>query len=506
MTITAGDYTLNKFGFSSLRRPISYFHVATGFSSLDNCSCIVLLRHILVAMRRPISYFHVATGFSSSAFLKGNPVTVGRLLAMFALFCSGVAAAQDNFDIRFETKVHYRNSEENRFPVSFPFPPQALPEGAQTAFLETVDAGDKVDLSTITAAGRWSWNEKLAVHFKVDVWDKYDRNPTSEDNKIDLDVFFIRYGEHFRATRVPLTPSFYAQIGKFAKFERQRERRTESYGLVSTAFNRFEDAGIELGFQLPIGLYGKASWTTGNPVFIRDPNALAGDNGTSDIRVPPNVNPDPELKTGIPILYDAEIESFDLGEDSEVGLGVGYRWRSEDNNTAFDILLFGYERTLAQDRGFHGSFYGSDLDLFDLGEVAGATGIRLPAEGDKKEELGANLWLNVGSFSLFAQAVDQEAANLGRVGKEVELSYTFDWGLTISPVIRYSELDPDFVGNPAYPAPSVWWQWEKYDYGVNIDLSDSLRVIIEYADNTFIRAGREEENNETLVSFIWRHR
>lgn len=428
-----------------------------------------------------------------------------HLIAMLSISSSTIVAAQDAFDIRFETKVHYRNSEQSRFPIRFPFPPEALPVGAQTASLETVDAGDHVELSTISAAGRWSWSNNISVNFKVDVFDKYDRNPTSEDNTIDLDAFFIRYGNHYRATRLPQVSSFYAQVGKFAKFERQSERRTESYGLVSTAFNRFEDAGIELGFQLPIGLYGKASWTTGNPVFIRDPNALAGDNGTNDIRVPPNTNPDPELKNGIPILYDAEIESLDLGDDAEIGLGLGYRWRSQDNNTAFDVLLFGYERTLAENRSIHGTFYGADLDLFDLGEVAGATGIRLPAEGDKKEEVGANLWLNVGSFSLFAQIVDQEAASLGRLGKEIELSYVFDWGIKISPVIRYSELDPDFVGNPAYPAPSVWWEWEKYDYGINLDFSNKLRVIIEYADNTFIRGGRDEENNETLVTFLWRH-
>ena len=31
------------------------------------------------------------------------------------------------------------------------------------------------------------------------------------------------------------------------KFERQNDRHLESYGLVSTAFNRFEDFGVEAG-------------------------------------------------------------------------------------------------------------------------------------------------------------------------------------------------------------------------------------------------------------------
>ncbi len=425
---------------------------------------------------------------------------VGLYLCVF----TSMVVASDDFTFRIESKVHYRNSEENRFPVKFPFPSAALPLDESSAFIETVDSGEHLEISTLNLHGLWRITPNFSTHFKLELIDKYDRNPTSSDRKIDLDSAFFRYGKHSNATNIPDERTYYVQLGKFGKFERQRERRTESYGLVSTAFNRFEDSGVELGFDLPNGLYAKGTWTTGNPVFFRDPNALAGDNGTSERIVPPE-NTEPALKSGIVILYDAEIERFDLGDESEIGAGIGYRWNSSDKSIALSVLAFAYERELAEQRSLHGTFYGADLDLFDLGEIPGAEGIRLPAQGNKKSEVGANLWFNVGNFALFGQYIDQDMANLGREGKELEVSYIFDFPVKISPVIRFSDLDNDFVGSPLYPAPSVWWDWKKIDYAVNIDFSDSLRMTVEYADNQFVRGGKTESNNETLVTFRWQY-
>ena len=50
-------------------------------------------------------------------------------------------------------------------------------------------------------------------------------------------------------------------------------------------------------------IYFRAQVSNGNPTFFRDPNALAGDNGTA--REP---NPDPNLWSGFPIFYHAEVE------------------------------------------------------------------------------------------------------------------------------------------------------------------------------------------------------
>lgn len=417
-----------------------------------------------------------------------------------AMLPTGVFA--QSLDLQYEIKANYRDSDQTKFPTQFPFPPSFLPVGETSAFVETVDEGSHGEISLVSLAGIWKFADPWLLQFKVDAIDLYDRNPTSGDRKIDLDAFLVRYGEAFGATKIPTSNSVYVQVGKFKKFEQQRERRTESYGVVSTAFNRFEDSGIEAGFDLPSGLYGRFSYTTGNPVFMRDANALAGGNGTDDRRVPPE-NPDPDLKSGIVLLYDAEIEDFDLGDNPEIGAGIGYRWNSQDQSRKLDLMAYRYERDLADTRKLHGTFYGGDLDLFDLGDVPGAAGIKLPFDGNNKTESGFNTWYYQGNFALFAQYVEQDLADLDRDGFEIELSYVFNSPITITPVIRYSELNNDFVGHPAFPAPSVWWDWRRVDYAVNFDFTDNFRVIVEYADNQVERAGRWEDHNELLVTFRW---
>lgn len=429
------------------------------------------------------------------------------MLRQASLLCTALMIFADtvcaeNLKLQLEAKANYRDSEDNRFATKFPFPPSFLPVGQSSAFLETVDAGSHYEISLIGVAGIWDFADDWSLQFKLDGVDRYDRNPTSQDHKFDMDNFILRYGQHFSAMQVPEASDYYLQVGKFSKFERQQERRTESYGLLSTAFNRFEDSGIEAGFDLSNGFYSKLSLTTGNPLFIRDANALAGDNGTDDRRVPPE-NPDPNLKSGIVLLYDAEIEDFDLSAEPEVGAAIGYRWNSADGQQAFDVMAFGYQRDLAENRKLHGTFYGADLDLLDLGDVPGAAGIRLPVSGNNKEEKGANVWYKNQKFALFGQYVSQDIASLDRDGFEIELSYVFDLPLEVMPVVRYSEIDNKFIGAPQYPAPSVWWDWQKVDYGVNIKILPNVRVIAEYADNKFRRQGKWESNNEFLVTFIW---
>lgn len=440
---------------------------------------------------------------STHAAITSWVCTMVRSAALIITALISHSALSQTLDLQFEVKANYRDSEQTKFPTQFPFPPIALPIGATSSFVETVDEGGHAEVSLVSLAGRWQIAEPWQLQFKLDAIDLYDRNPTSSDHKLDIDALFLRYGNASNATTIPTQNGFYAQVGKFKKFEQQRERRTESYGVVSTAFNRFEDSGLEAGFDLTSGFYGRVSYTTGNPVFMRDGNALAGDNGTDDFRVPPNANPDPELKSGIVMLYDAEIEDFDLSSDPEVGVGLGYRFNSANQNQKLDLLAFHYERDLSDSRKLNGTFYGGDLDLFDLSEVPGAAGIRLPFEGNEKTESGLNAWYYSGDFALFSQYVKQDVANLKRDGFEVELSYVFDTPITITPVIRYSELSNDFVGHPAFPAPSLTWDWRRIDYAVNLDFSDNLRLIIEYADNVVERANRWEDHNEWLITLRW---
>lgn len=418
-------------------------------------------------------------------------------------------AEPSKLKLRLEAKAHYRDSDENRFSVRVP-PEVPVPPGTQ-AFLETVNAGQHLELSTFTLYATMTWSEALEAHAKVDVIDLYDRNPTSEDHRIDVDEAWIRFGRTSEPARLPERAGAYLKIGKMPKFERQNDRHLESYGLISTAANRFEDFGVELGADLGRFLYLRGSVTAGNPLFFRDPNALAGDNGTPFFR---NVQAgsSPPLKSGVLILYDAEVEDFDLDGDPEYGAGIGARAASADGSRGFDLLIWGYQRTLAKTVALHGTFYGGDLDLlngpFDAAPVA--------LDGDEKRDFGANLWLYLGGFTLFAQTLDQDIAGLERTGFEVEAAWRFDlplvWGLAgeqlfpmIQPAVRYSSLDPKFRPHPLYPAPSIGWDWTKLDYGLRLGIRSNIDLTAEYADNEMtLFNGRKVSNNELLTTLRWK--
>jgi hypothetical protein len=409
-----------------------------------------------------------------------------------------------------EAKAHYRDSDANFFPVQVP-PQVELPPGFQPG-LQTVDPGEHFEVSTFTLLLDATWGESLAGHAKVDAIDLYDRNPTSEDHRLDVDELWIRFGRASETALLPERPGVYAKVGKFAKFERQNDRHLESYGLVSTAFNRFEDMGLELGADLGRYLYVKASATAGNPVFFRDPNALAGDNGTPFFEQNPIPAEGPPLGSGVLILYDAEVEDLDVDGDLEIGAGLGGRWASEGGLHGVDVLLWGYRRKLAETVKLEGTFYGGDLDLLN----GPLNSFGLPIEGDEKEEVGANVWLYWGGLSFFGQYVDSELASLERKAFEGELAYRLElplvWALSgrqlfpaLAPAVRYSKLDPDFRPDRRFPAPSVGWEWEKLDYGLRVEVVEGVDLTLEYADHTMVLfSGREVDNNELLATLRWK--
>ncbi|HWN43284.1 MAG TPA: hypothetical protein VNW71_13745 [Thermoanaerobaculia bacterium] len=410
----------------------------------------------------------------------------------------------------FEAKAHYRDSDLNSFAVPFRFEPNMLPRGQSQGFEETVNAGSHLEISTFTLLVDATWGDGLAAHGKIDFIDLYDRNPTSSDGKTDVDEAWVRFGiEPAPATLAPRGGA-YLKIGKMPKLERQDDRHLESYGLVSTAFNRFEDTGAELGLNLGRHVYVKATATQGNPVFLRDPNALAGDNGTPAMRQP---FPDPELKSGIVILYDAEVEDLDVDGELELGGGVGVRFADEGGVNGVDFLAWGYRRNLAETVELEGTFYGGDLDL--LNGPGNAT--PFPAlRGDEKREAGANVWVYFGGLSFFGQFVDQEIAGLPRTGLEAEVAWRFELPLWLSigdrqlftfvaPAARYSELDNDFGNHPNTPAPSLAWDWKKLDAGLRVGIIPGADLTVEYADHEFILGnGAKRDNNELLTTFRWR--
>jgi hypothetical protein len=410
-----------------------------------------------------------------------------------------------------EGRIHYRDSQELKNPSPFPFPSEFLPPGETRGFLETVDAGRHVEVSVLTLYADAVWGEGLVAHAKVDVIDLHDRNPTSSDHRVDVDELWVRFGRD--PERAGGRAGMYAKVGKFAHFERQNDRHLESYGLVSTAFNRFEDTGLELGADLGRHLYLRASLTSGNPVFFRDPNALAGDNGTPSRDPSLHPNPNPDLKSGFPIFYDAEVEDVGSAEHPETGLGVGLRFGDRGAGRFLDLLAWGYRRKLAQTVALEGTFYGGDLDLlrgpFDS--------TPLPITDDRKREVGANLRAGIGGLSIFGQYVAQKLAGMDRRGIEGELAWRAElplvWAVggrqlfpAVQPAVRYSRLEPDFAGgSPLYPAPSVRWDWVKVDYGVRLTVVSGVDLTVEYADNTLTRAdGRELSEDEALVTLRFR--
>jgi hypothetical protein len=407
----------------------------------------------------------------------------------------------------FEARAHWRDSDAAAFRNPFPFGPDALPPGATASFLTPPDPGRHFELSTAILLLDASWGEDVVGRLKIDFIDLHDRNPTSGDKQVDVDEAWIRFGFDPEPGNLPAVGGGYLKVGKFGKFERQDDRHLESYGLVSTAFNRFEDLGVEAGYNFGRHVYLKASYTAGNPVFLRDPNALAGDNGTEELlRSQPNN--EPPYGSGLVIAYDAEVEDASFDGAEETGIGLGFRFADASGRRAVDGLVWAYQRDLAERVELEGTFYGGDLDVLD----GPAPGFGLPLSDDEKQEVGANLWVYFDDLSVFAQFVDQQLAGMDRVGWEAEVAWRFELPLVwavggqqlfqwIQPAVRYSYLDPDFEGgSPAYPAPSVRWEWTKIDYGVRVGLLSGVDLTLELADNTFVVRGVDRSADEALAT------
>ncbi|HZF11435.1 MAG TPA: hypothetical protein VFE33_21805 [Thermoanaerobaculia bacterium] len=404
----------------------------------------------------------------------------------------------------FEGRMSFRQSDEFRFPVKFGFKPIELPVGQTQAFEETVNQGSHFEVSKLILYVDADWSESLTAHGRLDFLDLYDRNPTSSGKKTDVKELWVRFGREDEPGVLPPGSRAYLKVGKLSHFERQNDRHLESYGLVSTAFNRFNDMGAELGVDAGRHLYCKLSSTVGNPVFLRDPNALAGDNGTPDFL---RANPDPELKSGIVILYDTEVEDWNPKRNPQLSGAVGLRFADEGGKNALDVMVFGHQRKLSQGVSREGTFYLGDLQI--LRGPFSETPLKT-IHGNDKREVGGNVWLYLGGFSLFAQYVDQKLAGLPRTGIEAEVAWTFDlpllWAVdgrqlfpTIAPALRYSKLDNRFKNDPLTPAPSFAWDWTKIDAGLRLGIVPGMDLTVEYAKNDFILAnGATRHENEFL--------
>lgn len=422
---------------------------------------------------------------------------------------STLARAQDEpfeepeeieFRISGEVKAHYRWSQEDDFPLTF-FPPEFTPVGRDSVELRTVSPGSSLEVSKATIFLEADFPRSIFGRVKIDFIDLYDRNPTSGDRNVDVDEAYLRFGMKYESLEPFAGSHAYALFGKAPKFERQLFWRFSSYGLVSTAFNRFNDIQLQFGGSIGTHFYFRAQVSNGNPIFMRDPNALAGDNGV----VPPP-NPDITLNSGFPIFYHAEVEEIAFDDNMVGGFGAGLRFLSENQETGIDILGFYYQTTLSEAAPLNGTFYEGDLDILN------GFGVSLELDGNERREWGANVELAVHELGVFLQYIDEESASLPRTGFELEIGYSIITGdpgdpgalfAVIEPVLRYSYLDNDFTAPPGFVAPSVAWDWTKNDVGVRLAIMQNIDLTMEYAFHD-ITAKQQIDHNEFLSTLHWR--
>ena len=433
-------------------------------------------------------------------------------LVLALCFLPALVSAQEEEDVPFEEepgiqfrlsgefKGHYRWSQEDSF-ARPAFPPEFVPVGRDQVELRTVSPGSSIEVSRATVFFDVDFPRSIFGRVKIDFVDLYDRNPTSNDRNVDLDEAYLRFGNKYESLEPIEGSHVYALFGKAPKFERQLFRRLESYGLVQTAFNRFNDLQLQFGGSVGRHLYFRAQVSNGNPTFFRDPNVLAGDNG-----VEPPPNPELTFDSGFPIFYHAEVEEVGFDDNFEGGFGAGIRFVSEDQRKGLDLLGFYYRTTLSEAAPLFGTFYEGDLDILD------GAGVSLPIQGDERKEWGFNLDAQIGELGVFLQYVDEEAASLPRTGVELELGYAFVLGdradpkavlPVIQPVLRYSKLDNDFAAPPGFVAPSVTWDWTKVDVGVRFTLIPNVDLTVEYAFHDIV-ASQQIDHDEFLTTLRFR--
>jgi hypothetical protein len=417
-------------------------------------------------------------------------------VAVSALLLPGLARAQDaeeepvffeeesavSLDVSAEIKAGYRWSQEDRWALFTPFPPDFVPAGQENVALATVAPGSSLEVNKATLYVDAGLPHGISARVKIDFIDLYDRNPTSTDKVVDVDEAWVAFGERQQSLVPSEGTSFYALVGKAPKFERQAVRRIETYGLVSTAFNRFPDLQIQVGGSIGRNVYFFGQISDGNPVFMRDPNALAGDNGTK-----PPPNPELELASGFPIFYHAEVEDLQIDGDFEYGFGGGVRWLSYDQTRGIDVLGFYYQATLPEKTSLNGTLYQADLEL-----LRGAGIPPNEIEGNDRTEWGFNLDLRAGGLGVFAQLVKEESANLPRTGFEVEAGYRIALGdladpgalfPAIEPVVRYSRLTNDWTAPREFITQSALWDWQKWDFALRATIVPQLDLLLEYSYN-----------------------
>lgn len=414
------------------------------------------------------------------------------IVPAFVLFAPG-AFAQDSllgadalatdsgrFRLKVEMKTNARTSTSIEFPVAntgAPFP----------IVLETVSPHSSAEISVISLTAEGDLTPDIFARVVIHFLDLYNRNPTSSADRIFVREAFMRFGKKWEALKEMPGTTAYLELGKVPRFAKQITRRLESYGLWGTAVNRFEETGAEAGGSFGPHVYWRASATGGTPLYFRDVNALAGDNGAPERTI--GSTAPVVYGSGIPILYDTMATDVSFSGRFQLGGGMGLRFNwGENRRDGVDLLGWYFRRDLADYVPLHGTFYSGDLRVLE------GYSIPLPVNGTEKYEYGVNLEARFGPVRLFGQGVKQSIAGLEREGYEVEASVRIalpglfasgdqsvvNW---IEPAVRVSYIDNLFDMPAGFVAPSFGWDWRKYDFGFRLGIVRGLDLTAEYARN-----------------------
>ena len=410
----------------------------------------------------------------------------------------GLSTGDGRFRLKGEVKLHFRDSANYYVKV-------AEMQGVDV-FEATVDPGGSFEVSTVNLIGEGDLTEGLKAKVEIHFIDLYNRNPTSTADEVRVREAWLRFGKRIDGLKAFDGTSLYVQAGKAPRFAKQQTRRLESYGLWGTAVNRFEEIGVEVGGSLGKVFYWRAAGANGNPVFMRDPNALAGDNGTPERTDLSRLDQAP-YASGFPILYDAQANDTRLDGGFQAGGGLGFRVVSPDGRRGLDVLGWAYHRQLAERLAIEGSVYGGDLDLIDDVPPGTASWI----DGRDKTEAGVNVEARWERFSLFGQYVYQDLAGLVRRGYEVEAGYRFPlnglfavgdqpWFNWIQPAVRISRIENDFSSPAGFIAPSFAWDWTKLDFGFRAGIVRNVDLTVEYARHDMRTKAKVVHPDELLVT------
>ena len=387
-----------------------------------------------------------------------------------------------------EIKTNARHSpflETRIFTPTGPGPFNFVPTG----FQRTPDAGTALELQNVTLGAEGDLGLGVAAKVELHVLDLYNRNPTSSDDRIFVRQAWIRFGQKAEALRWAYESRLFVLAGLAPRFSKPTVRALESYGMWLTAVGRFEMPQVQVGGALGRRAYWRAQVGKGNPLYYRDTNVLAGDNGTR----PSTLTRSPAYDTGFPIFYDAKADDLDTEGQLEWGAGLGVRRVQPEPAHGLDLDGLGwyFHRRLADSVVLRGTSDRGDLELLR------GHGFPLPFEGRGKSEAGLNLAARHGRWRLDAQLVRQDIAKLVRKGFDAELSALVGLpglflvgetpvGNWIRPVVRVSIIDNLFDAPVTYPALSVDWDWRKYDLGLRLGLLRDVDLTVEFSRHDMI--------------------